>query len=132
MRTDVKACGCTWGCTDTMRKSALKVDSGTRIPCHTRKLKLHQWRAGQALYPLSYKSSQKFFFLNVPVGLTFTWWGCCGLCRRHNQPSLPTPFYSVLLSVSVFMALSTVFYSINSPLNSLLSHSVLLVLSLPY
>ena len=43
-----------------------------------------------------------------------------------NQPSLPTPFYSVLMSVSVFMALSTVLHSINSPSNSLLSCSVLL------
>ena len=43
-----------------------------------------------------------------------------------NQPSLPTPFYFVLVSVSVFMALSTAFHSINSPNNSLLSHSVLL------
>ena len=25
-----------------------------------------------------------------------------------NEPSLPTPFYSVLLSVAIFMALSTV------------------------
>ena len=48
-----------------------------------------------------------------------------------NQPSLPTPFYSVLVSVSVFMALSTVFTSISSN-NSLLSHSVLPVLFLPY
>ena len=32
-----------------------------------------------------------------------------------NQPSLPTPFYSVLVTVSVFMALLTVFLSINSP-----------------
>ena len=31
-----------------------------------------------------------------------------------NQPSLPTPFHSVLVSVSVFMALSTVFLFINS------------------
>ena len=38
-----------------------------------------------------------------------------------NQLSLPTPFYSVLVSVSVFVAL----HSINSPENSLLSHSVL-------
>ena len=38
-----------------------------------------------------------------------------------NQPSLPTPFYSVLVSVSVFMALSTVFHSVNSPDNSPLS-----------
>ena len=49
-----------------------------------------------------------------------------------NQPSLPTPFYSVLMSVSVFMALSTVFHSMNSPDNSLFSHSVLSSLSLPY
>ena len=33
-----------------------------------------------------------------------------------NQPSLPTPFYSVLVSISVFMALSTVFRSIILPI----------------
>ena len=42
-----------------------------------------------------------------------------------NQPSLITPFYSVLVSISVFLALSTVFYSINPPDHSPLSHSVL-------
>ena len=45
-----------------------------------------------------------------------------------NQPSLPTPVYSALVSVSVFMILSTVFHSIDSPNDSLLSHSVLPVL----
>ena len=49
-----------------------------------------------------------------------------------NQPSLPTPFYSVLVSVSVFMALSLVFYSINSSDNSPISYSVLQVFILPY
>ena len=49
-----------------------------------------------------------------------------------NQPSLPTPFYSVLVSISVFMVLSNVFHSINSPDNSPLSHSVLPVFFLPY
>ena len=56
-----------------------------------------------------------------------------------NQPSLPTPFYSVLVSVSVFMALSTAFHSITSPGNppvfSLRSSgliSALLVLSTIY
>ena len=48
-----------------------------------------------------------------------------------NQPSLPTPFHSVLVSVSVFMALSTVFCSINSPDNFPFSDSVLPILSLP-
>ena len=59
-----------------------------------------------------------------------------------NQPSLPTPFffffYSVIVSTSLFVALSTVFYSITSPDNSPLSHcssgllSALLVLSTRY
>ena len=49
-----------------------------------------------------------------------------------NQQSLPTPFYSVPVSISAIMALSTVFHSINSPANSPLSHSVLPVLFLPY
>ena len=45
-----------------------------------------------------------------------------------NQPSLSTPVYSVLGSISVFMALSLVsivFHAMNSPDNSPLSHSVL-------
>ena len=45
-----------------------------------------------------------------------------------NQPTLPTSFYSVLVSVSVFMTLSTAFHSTDSPDKSLLSHSVLPVL----
>ena len=49
-----------------------------------------------------------------------------------NQLSLPTPLYSVLVSVSVFVARSTVFHSMNSPENSPFSNSVLPVLSLPY
>ena len=49
-----------------------------------------------------------------------------------HQPSLPTPFHSLLLSVSIFVALSTVFHLINPPDNSLLSYSVLAVLYMPY
>ena len=45
-----------------------------------------------------------------------------------NQPSLPAPFYSVLVSIFVLMAYSTVFHSIHSADNSPLSHSVLPVL----
>ena len=47
------------------------------------------------------------------------------------QPSLPAPLNSVLVSISVFMALSTVFHAINSPDGSPLSHFVLPVLFLP-
>ena len=49
-----------------------------------------------------------------------------------NPPSLPNPLYSVIVSVSVFMFLSTVFHFINSSDNSPLSRSVLPVLFLPY
>ena len=49
-----------------------------------------------------------------------------------NQLTSPTPFHSVLVSISVFVALSTVLHSINSPKDSHFPHSVLLVLSLPY
>ena len=49
-----------------------------------------------------------------------------------KQLSLPNRFYSVLVSVSVFVALSTVFHSINYPDNSPLSHSIPPVLFLPY
>ena len=49
-----------------------------------------------------------------------------------NQLSLSSPFYSVLVSVSVFMALSTAFHSIKSHDNSPFSYSVLPVFSLPY
>ena len=50
----------------------------------------------------------------------------------HKPTELATAFYSVLVSLSVFMVLSTVFHSVNSPDNLLLSHSVLPVLFLPY
>ena len=35
VHTDVNACDCTRGCTDTVRESALKVDSGSKISCRT-------------------------------------------------------------------------------------------------
>ena len=76
-----------------------------------------------------------FHLLKGHRGLIFSWWGCYGLCFKHKPTDLahfPSYLYSILVSVSVFMAHSTVFHSLNSPENSLSSHSVLLVLFLPY
>ena len=42
------------GCTDTIRESALKVDSGRKIPCHIGESNLPQRHAGPMLYQLSY------------------------------------------------------------------------------
>ena len=65
-----------------------------------------------------------------PCRLTFSQWGCYGLCLRHKPTKLAHSFYSVFVSVSVFVALSAVFHFMNSPDNSPLSHSVLPVLVL--
>ena len=54
-----------------------------------------------------------------------------GVVKDMNQSCFPTPIYSVLASVSVFMALSTLSHYINCPDNSPFSHSVLPVLILP-
>ena len=78
-----------------------------------------------------------FFFMNictvvvlVPAGSPSRGGDVAVYVFDKNRPSLPTPFYFVLVSVPVFMAFSTVFHSINYPDNSPLSHSVLLVLFL--
>ena len=47
MRTDVNACDHTWECMDTVRESALKVDSTRKIPCCIRESNLRQQRAVQ-------------------------------------------------------------------------------------
>ena len=54
VRTDVNACDCTRGCTDTVRESALKVDSGRKIPCRSRESNLRRRRDGPMLYRLSF------------------------------------------------------------------------------
>ena len=76
--------------------------------------------------------SETFPFILVPAGSPLRGGDVAVYVFDINQPSLSTPFYSVLVSISVFMALSTVFHSINSPDNSPLSHFVLPVLFLPY
>ena len=67
-----------------------------------------------------------------PCWLTFHVVGMLWFMYDINQLSLPTPFYSVLMSISVFIALSTVFHFINSPDNSPFSHAVLPVLSFSF
>ena len=83
------------------------------------------------LHPLSFFLS-KLLLAWKSRGFTFSWWGCYGLCLRPKPIELARSFYSALVCVPVFMALSTVFHSINSLDNSPLSHSVLLVLLLPF
>ena len=70
----------------------------------------------------------KFSCICSPCGLTFRWWGCYCLCQRHKPTNLAHSFsYAVLVSISVFLALSTVFHFMNSPDNFPFSHSIFLV-----
>ena len=73
-----------------------------------------------------------FIMLTVPMGSPSHGGDVAAYVFTVSQPSLPTPFYSVLVAVSVFMAASTVFHSTNSPDKSALSGSVLPVSFLPY
>ena len=59
--------------------------------------------------------------LHVPVGSALRGGDVAVYVSDINQLSLPTPFHSALVSISVFMARSTVFHSANSPDNSPLS-----------
>ena len=54
VQTGVNACDCTRGCTNTVRQSVLKVDSGRKIPCLTGESNLRQRRDGPMLYQLSH------------------------------------------------------------------------------
>ena len=47
--TDVNACDCVRGCTDTVKESAVKVDSGRKIPFRTGESNLRRRRADPKL-----------------------------------------------------------------------------------
>ena len=68
----------------------------------------------------------------VPTGSPSSGGDVVVYVKDINQSSMPTPFYSVLVSVPIFTTLSAEFYSINCSNNYSLSHSVLLFLFLPY
>ena len=61
-----------------------------------------------------------------PHRFTFMWWGWCGLCLWYKSTQLAHSFFlnSVPVSVSVFLALSMVFHSINSLDNALCAFSL--------
>ena len=55
------------GCTNTVRESALKVDSEGTIPCRNRESNPRpycSWLFGPMLYPLSYIATPKCMFVH--------------------------------------------------------------------
>ena len=73
-----------------------------------------------------------FCFSLVPMGSPLRGGNVVAYVKDRNHPSLPTPFYSVHVSIFVFLTFSTVLHSINYQNSPPLSHSVLPVLILPY
>ena len=62
VHTDVIACNCTLEYTHTVRESALKVDSGRKIPCRTGESNLRRRSAGPVLYQLSYIPTPPYMY----------------------------------------------------------------------
>ena len=98
---------------------------------------LHSFAAnGSLLYSFTLSvmlsAQTKLLVVQIPAGSPLRGGAVGVYVFDINQPSLPTPFIMFLCLISVFMPLSTVFHSINSPDNSPLSHSVLPVLFLLY
>ena len=89
-----------------------------------------------ALYHILTRTSLLYYIISLlvicPTGSPSRGGDVAVYVFDKNQPSLPTSACSVLVSVSVFITLSTVFYSIKSPDNSPLSNFVLPILFLPY
>ena len=70
------------GCMDTVTESALKVDSGRKIPCCTGDSNRHQdcaWHFSRMLYQLSYPCPNYYALLH--------WWGGRGLGGRGSMQS---------------------------------------------
>ena len=80
--------------------------------------------------PPSSASPPPLFFSLIPAGSPSRGGDVAVYVSDIFQLSSPTPFYSVL--VFVFLALSTIFHSVNSPSICSLSHCVRLVLFFPY
>ena len=85
---------------------------------------LERTQVGTVLESSSIDTCTCIFTTKSPRGLTFTWWGCYGSCFRHKPTQLAKLLFFCSCVCFCFMALSTVFYSINYPDNSPLSHSV--------
>ena len=91
VRTDVNACDCTRGFTDTVRESALSVDSGRKISPRTGESNLRRRRVGLELYQLSYIPTPPLTPLVVQSGLVsvfFTFLLHLSIVVRHFGATL--------------------------------------------
>ena len=62
--------------------------------------------------PRSLYSTSSSLLVVSPRGLTFTWWGCCGLCFWHESTKL----------AHSFLFCSCVYFYLSSPFNCISFH----------
>ena len=100
MRTDGNACNAHRGFTHSFGESALKVDSGRKIPCRIVELSQPQQGAGLTLYQLSYIPIPPFFVLvaRIVFGKAFD----CSTNLVHFIIFLLYVFVSVHLTIFLF------------------------------
>ena len=128
VRTNVNAWDCTRGCADTVRESALKVDSGRKISCRTGESNPRRWYAGpmcnhwatsRQLSSLSSQLTGHAFFFSlqgcyrqlvsrraVAFKSTIFFWGSQ---KRFSSP--PPPHRSLLMVFLFRMAMWRIFVS---------------------
>ena len=108
----------------TCTKSTFKCAHRLPQPCWCFLDTLH-WHRIFVAWPAKIRRNVRIFFIGStdfsvcsfersPKAI-FTWWGCCGLCKRHKPTELAHSSLFIFVSVSVSVALSTVFHSMNSP-----------------
>ena len=93
-------CDCTQGCMDTIRQSALKVDSARKIPCCIRDLNLRQQHASPMLYQLRYSPPPP-----SPLLLKVVFTLCCNRKGIHRVilPSVWSTGIKEIHAVALFL-----------------------------
>ena len=79
-------------CTDTVRESALKLDSGRKIPCRTGESNLRQRCAGPMLYQLSYIPTHPVGWGSIAAGFPVAWLGCVTFLACCGESSVVSVF----------------------------------------
>ena len=140
VHTGVNPCDCTRGCTDTVRESALKVDSRRKIPCLTGMSNLCRRRAGSVLCQLSYisdpeASARGSVLLRIVQEQMCSYKQCqshnltthiarASILQRRVPESLSVLLNTVPRSVSYCMLFKSQFPTTHSARVSFLQHTV--------
>ena len=126
---NARLCGATLPQVDVLKEENAKIPKGKESLLVRRygsvqfKWCLRSRESAYAVHPVSQEWSPRAF-LHVVGMLWF-------MSKTRTNRACPLLFISILVSIYIFMALSTVFLSVKSPDNSPLSHAVLPVLILP-